>query len=147
MCASPRTGCVRRITPIYTWREQAITEWSRSVACCHRVKLCALAARLTDWNNTFTCESQVAEIASFRSFISLHIQLRGASFFRCKRKTRAEWFQQFLWSLTRKPSFSSRGPNHCSNFPAGWIQNPSCGSRRCAVHQHVVNDSDSHDVG
>jgi len=73
MCDSPRTGCVRRITPKYMWREQAITEWSRTVACCHRVKLCALAARLTDWNNTFTCESQVAEIASFRSFTSLHI--------------------------------------------------------------------------
>jgi len=49
MCASPRTGCARRITPICTWREQAIIEWSRRVisivACCHNVKLCALSAR------------------------------------------------------------------------------------------------------
>ena len=49
MCDSPRTGCARRTTPIYTWREQAITEWSRRmisiVVCCHSVKLCALATR------------------------------------------------------------------------------------------------------
>ena len=49
MCDSPRTGCARRITPTYLWREQAIIEWSRPVisivACCHSVKLCALAAR------------------------------------------------------------------------------------------------------
>jgi len=49
MCDSPRTGCVRRITPIYSWHEQPTTEWSRrvisTVACCHSVKLCALAAR------------------------------------------------------------------------------------------------------
>jgi len=46
---SPRTRCARRTTPIYTWREQAIIEWSRRVisivACCHSAKLCALAAR------------------------------------------------------------------------------------------------------
>ena len=49
MCDSPRTGCARRITPTYVWREQAIIEWSplviSIVACCHSVKLCALAAR------------------------------------------------------------------------------------------------------
>ena len=28
ICDSPRTGCVRRITPINMWREQAIIEWS-----------------------------------------------------------------------------------------------------------------------
>jgi len=31
MCNSPRTGCARRTTPIYMWREQAIIEWSRWV--------------------------------------------------------------------------------------------------------------------
>ena len=49
MCDSPRTGCARRTTPICTWREQAIIEWSRRmisiVACCHSAKLCALATR------------------------------------------------------------------------------------------------------
>jgi len=38
-----------RITPIYMWCEQAITEWFcwviSIVACCHSVKLCTLAAR------------------------------------------------------------------------------------------------------
>jgi len=29
MCDSPRTGCAPRITAIYTWWEQAITEWLR----------------------------------------------------------------------------------------------------------------------
>ena len=49
MCDTPRTGCARRITPTYVWREQAIIERSRLVisivACCHSVKICALAAR------------------------------------------------------------------------------------------------------
>ena len=49
MCDSPRTGCARRITPIYMWREQAIIQWSRHVisivVCRHSVKLCALSAR------------------------------------------------------------------------------------------------------
>ena len=31
MCDSLQTGCVRRITPIYMWRKQAITEWTQSV--------------------------------------------------------------------------------------------------------------------
>jgi len=39
---APQTGCARRITPIYQWREQAIIQWSRClifiVACCHSVK-------------------------------------------------------------------------------------------------------------
>ena len=47
MCDSPRKGCARRITPINMWREQATIEWSwhviSIVACCHGVKLCALA--------------------------------------------------------------------------------------------------------
>ena len=50
ICDSPRTGCARRTTSLYTWREQALTEWLRCmisiVACCHSVKLCALAARV-----------------------------------------------------------------------------------------------------
>ena len=49
MCDSPRTGCSRRTILIYMWHKQAITQWSRRiisvVACCHSVKLCALAAR------------------------------------------------------------------------------------------------------
>ena len=49
MCDSSRTGCARRITPIFMWHKQTITEWSRRVnsivVCCHSVKLCALAAR------------------------------------------------------------------------------------------------------
>jgi len=49
MYDSPRTGCARRITPIYMWRKQAIIEWSwhviSIVVCCHSVELCALAAR------------------------------------------------------------------------------------------------------
>jgi len=55
MCDSPWQGCVRRITPIYScmWHEQAIAEWSRQVistiACCHSVKLCALAAQAFRW--------------------------------------------------------------------------------------------------
>jgi len=35
MCDSPRTGCARNITPIYMWREQAITAWSwHVISCC-----------------------------------------------------------------------------------------------------------------
>ena len=38
LCDSPRTGCARRTTPRYTWREQAIIDWSWHVisiaACC-----------------------------------------------------------------------------------------------------------------
>jgi len=48
MCDSPRTGYARRTTPIYTWHEQAMIVLSRrviSIACCHSVKLRALAAR------------------------------------------------------------------------------------------------------
>ena len=49
MRGSPRTRCTRRASPIYMWHEQAIIEWSWHVifivACCHSVKLCALAAR------------------------------------------------------------------------------------------------------
>jgi len=48
MCDS-RTGCARRKTLIDIWQEQAMKEWLRCmifiVACCHNVKLCALAAR------------------------------------------------------------------------------------------------------
>jgi len=48
MYDSPRTGCAWRTTP-YMWRKQAIIEWScrviSIVACCHRAKLCAYAAR------------------------------------------------------------------------------------------------------
>ena len=47
LCNSPRMGWAWRITPIYTWRKQAIMEWSRQVisivASRHSVKLCALA--------------------------------------------------------------------------------------------------------
>jgi len=50
MCDSPRTWCARRITPVCCmWCKQAIIQWSRwvisIVACCHSVKLCALAPR------------------------------------------------------------------------------------------------------
>jgi len=49
ICDSPRTGCARWPTPIYMWCEQAIIKWLQRmisiVACCHSVKLCALAAR------------------------------------------------------------------------------------------------------
>ena len=49
LCDSPWTECAWRTTLIYMWREQAIIEWSwRAIsilACCHSVKLCALAAR------------------------------------------------------------------------------------------------------
>ena len=48
-CAIHHERDVRRITPVYMWDEQALTEWSRRVisidACCHSEKLCALAAR------------------------------------------------------------------------------------------------------
>jgi len=41
----------------YLWHEQAITEWLRRmisiVACCHSVKLCALAARAF-WSQHYT---------------------------------------------------------------------------------------------
>jgi len=47
MCVSPRTGCVWRTTPM--WRDQAEIRWARSgifiVALCHSVKLCAVADR------------------------------------------------------------------------------------------------------
>jgi len=47
MCDSPRMGCARRTTLM--WHEQAIIEWSSHVisivACCHSMKLCALAAQ------------------------------------------------------------------------------------------------------
>jgi len=55
MCDSPRQGCARRITPIYSnmRHEPAIAEWSRQVistiACCHSVKLCGLAAQALHW--------------------------------------------------------------------------------------------------
>ena len=46
-CNSPQMGCAQRATQKYMRREQAIIEWSRRVipiiACCHSVKLCALA--------------------------------------------------------------------------------------------------------
>ena len=29
MCSSPRTGCVRRLTPVCMWRENAIIQWCR----------------------------------------------------------------------------------------------------------------------
>jgi len=49
MCDSPWTGCAWRITPIYVLCEQAEIAWARcgtsNIACCHSVKLCALAAR------------------------------------------------------------------------------------------------------
>jgi len=42
-------GICRKNNTMYTWREQAITEWSHwvksIVACCHSAKLCAHAAR------------------------------------------------------------------------------------------------------
>ena len=42
-------GMCSKNNNIYTWREQAIIEWSRRVnsivACCHSAKLCAHAAR------------------------------------------------------------------------------------------------------
>jgi len=44
MCDSPRMGCAWRTTPIYMWCEQARCRIS-IVACSHSVKLCALAAR------------------------------------------------------------------------------------------------------
>jgi len=47
ICDSPQMGCACRITPIHKWRKQAIIEWScwviTIVACCHSVKLSALA--------------------------------------------------------------------------------------------------------
>jgi len=66
MCDPPRTGtgCARRTTPIYMWREQAIIELSRRVifivACCHSVKLCSPVVRAfrlqqyyeVDWQHT-----------------------------------------------------------------------------------------------
>jgi len=48
MCDSTRMGCLWRKTPMC--REQAEIRWARGgifiVACCHSVKLCALAAQL-----------------------------------------------------------------------------------------------------
>ena len=49
-CNSPWTGCAWRIKkPIYMWHEQPIIEWLQRmisiVACCHSVKLYALAAK------------------------------------------------------------------------------------------------------
>ena len=50
MHGSPRMECAQRTTPIYTWREQAVTEWLRhmisNIACCHSVKLCTPATRI-----------------------------------------------------------------------------------------------------
>ena len=47
MCNSPPTGCAWRTTPV--WHEQTEIRWSRrgifTVAWCDSVKLCALAAR------------------------------------------------------------------------------------------------------
>jgi len=47
MCNSPRTECAWKPTPIYMWREEAEIQWAPHVifivACCHSVKLCALA--------------------------------------------------------------------------------------------------------
>jgi len=66
MCSSPQIGCARRITPIYMWREQAIIEWSRrvisiNIACCHSVKLCALATQ------AFRLQQNGAESRMWRS--------------------------------------------------------------------------------
>ena len=69
MCDSPRKGCARRITSIYSymWHEQAIAEWSRQVisiiACCHSVKLCALAAQGFRW-----CSAQNVKIMPDAAF-------------------------------------------------------------------------------
>jgi len=73
MCDSPRTGCVRRTTPIYMWHEQAIIEWSwhviSIVACCHGAKLCALAAR--DFRSQ---QHQPAFTEVFYSYIELRFR-------------------------------------------------------------------------
>jgi len=46
---TPQMGCAVRIAPICKWRKQEIKELSHQVlcivACCHSVKLCALAAQ------------------------------------------------------------------------------------------------------
>jgi len=47
-------GMCVKITPIHIWRKQAIIQWSwhviSIVVCCHIVKLCALAAQVSDCN-------------------------------------------------------------------------------------------------
>ena len=59
MHGSQRTECARRTTPINTWHEQAIKEWSRRVisivACCHSAKLCAHSALALRSQHYLTC--------------------------------------------------------------------------------------------
>jgi len=63
-CDSPQMGCAQRATHKYIRHEQAIIEWSRQVisiiACCHSVKLCALAVR------GFLITTQVIYFLAFR---------------------------------------------------------------------------------
>jgi len=85
MCDSPRTGCARRTTHIYKCRKQAITEWSwhvtSTVACCHSVKLCELAAR------TFRSQQNGAVTRMWRSCsVKPSQNERAIGAVRCKRE-------------------------------------------------------------
>jgi len=40
ICDSPRMECARRTTPTYTWRKQAIIEWSHWVLHCCLLSQC-----------------------------------------------------------------------------------------------------------
>jgi len=50
MCDSPRTGCARRTTPIYKWREQAVIEWSWHVLVATVWSFAHLPLGLSDHN-------------------------------------------------------------------------------------------------
>jgi len=74
LCAKNNTGCARRTTPLYMWREQAIIEWSwhvkSIVACCHSAKLCAHAAR--DFRS-----QQYVSLNSFGIFVRNRVSCAG----------------------------------------------------------------------
>jgi len=69
---------VIRKTPIYTWHEKAIIEWSSHVisivACCYSVKLCALAAQAFRSQHSHRCS--VSWNTKFSVKIFFWVQIR-----------------------------------------------------------------------
>jgi len=70
---APRTGCVLRIAPLFTWREQAVIRWRviSIVSSCHIVKLCALAAQAiqSKLQSALRAEPPIGRV-TFNSFLS-----------------------------------------------------------------------------
>ena len=110
MCNLLQAGFVWRITPVCKWRYQAIIDWSWCVvciaACCHSVKLCALAAQLSNrnrWNDDYLATKGSLMIIIFNNchgISSLLFQL-------LHKNKRVFLFWLFISSCTPPPSIAS----------------------------------------